>query len=116
MRQDRAVNRECRVRAVRAGALGLTLLAAAGRARAGSPHAKAVPLRPAPVLPGRVSVSHVRAADGSKITVVAFSGSVTYVLHNGSDDPGKLLPGDVSGGPKVTGASRSRLLAAFNGG
>ena len=115
MRQYRAVNRECRVRAVRALVLVLTLLAAAGCAR-GSTHAKAVPLRAAPVLPGRVSVGHVRAADGSKITVVAFSGSVTYVLHNGSADPGKLLPGDVSAGPKVTGASRARLLAAFNGG
>jgi hypothetical protein len=95
--------------------LGLALLVAAGCARGEAP-AKAVPLRAAPVLPGRVSVSHVRAADGSKITIATFSGSVTYVLHNGSADPGKLLAGQVTAGPKVTGASRARLLAAFNGG
>ena len=77
---------------------------------------KAVPLRAAPVLPGRVSVSHVRAADGSKITIATFSGSVTYVLHNGSADPGKLLAGQVPAGPKVAGPGRARLLAAFNGG
>ena len=100
---------------MRTAALVLTLLAAAGCAR-GSAHASAVPLRAAPVLPGRVSVSGVRAADGSKITVVAFSGSVSYVLHNGSADPGKLLAGQVTAGPKITGASRARLLAAFNGG
>ena len=58
----------------------------------------------------------MRAADGSKITVVAFSGSVSYVLHNGSADPGKLLAGQVTAGPKITGPSRARLLAAFNGG
>lgn len=109
------MNRASRVRAVSAVALVLTLLAAAGCAR-GSAHAKAEPLRATPVLPGRVSVGHVRAADGSKITIAAFRGSVTYVLHNGSDDPGKLLPGAVSAGPKVTGAGRARLLAAFNGG
>ena len=113
MRQDGAVNPGRRV-AWTAG-LALALLAAAGCARGQAP-AKAVPLRAAPVLPGRVSVSHVRAADGSKITIAAFSGSVTYVLHNGSADPGKLLARQVTAGPKVAGASRARLLAAFNGG
>ncbi len=113
MRQDGAVNPGRRV-AWTAG-LALVLLAAAGCARGQAP-AKAVPLRAAPVLPGRVSVSQVRTADGSKITIATFSGSVTYVLHNGSADPGKLLAGQVTAGPKVTGASRARLLAAFNGG
>lgn len=98
-----------------AAGLGLALLVAAGCARGSAP-AKAVPLRAAPVLPGRVSVSHVRTADGSKITIVAFAGSVTYVLHNGSADPGKLLADEVAAGPKITSASRARLLAAFNGG
>ncbi|MGH3246035.1 MAG: hypothetical protein ACRDOI_07465, partial [Trebonia sp.] len=42
--------------------------------------------------------------------------SVSYVLHNGSADPGKLLAGEVTAGPKITGAGRARLLAAFNGG
>jgi hypothetical protein len=95
--------------------LALALLVTAGCARGGAP-VKAVPLRAAPVLPGRVSVSQVRAPDGSKVTIATFSGSVTYVLHNGSADPGKLLAGEVAAGPKVTGASRGRLLAAFNGG
>jgi hypothetical protein len=108
------VNLGGRVPALRTAALLLALLAAAGCAR-GSARA-AVPLRAAPVLPGRVAVSGVRAADGSKITLVAFSGSVTYVLHNGSADPGPLLAGRVTAGPQVTGASRARLLAAFNGG
>ena len=102
-------------RAVGAAGLGLALLATAGCARGGAA-AKAVPLRAAPVLPGRVSVSPVRTADGSKVTIATFSGSVTYVLHNGSADPGKLLAGQVVAGPKITGAGRARLLAAFNGG
>jgi hypothetical protein len=102
-------------RVVGAAGLGLALLAMAGCARGGAA-AKAVPLRAAPVLPGRVSVSPVRTADGSKVTIATFSGSVTYVLHNGSADPGKLLAGKVVAGPKITGAGRARLLAAFNGG
>ena len=68
------------------------------------------------MVPGRVSVSQARTADGSKITIATFSGSVTYVLHNGSADPGKLLAGKVLAGPKISGASRTQLLAAFNGG
>jgi hypothetical protein len=113
MRQYRAVNPWQMGRV--AWAAGLVLLLAAGCARAGAP-VKAVPLRAAPVLPGRVSMSQMRTADGSKITIAAFGGSVTYVLHNGSADPGKLLPGPVTAGPRVAGASRARLLAAFNGG
>ena len=102
----------------RAGAavLGVMLVLTAGCARAADPVDKAVPLRAEPVLPGRVSLSQVRTADGSKITLAAFSGSVTYVLHNGSQDPGKLLAGRVLAGPKITSASRASLLAAFNGG
>jgi len=115
MRQYRAVNPGQWGRVARAAGLGLALLAAAGCARGQAP-ARAVPLRAAPVLPGRVSIAHVRATDGSKITIATFSGSVTYVLHNGSADPGKLLAGQVTAGPKVTGAGRARLLAAFNGG
>jgi len=63
-----------------------------------------------------VTASPVRTADGSKITIATFTGSVSYVLHNGSVDPGKLLAGEVTAGPKITGAGRARLLAAFNGG
>jgi hypothetical protein len=99
--------------------LGLALLMAAGCARSAAPAAvKAVPLRAraAPVVPGQVTASQVRTADGSKITLATFTGSVSYVLHNGSVDPGKLLAGEVTAGPKITGAGRARLLAAFNGG
>jgi hypothetical protein len=108
-------------RAARAAGLGLVLLIAAGCAQGpaptrAAPLLRAVPLRAAPVLPGRVSFAHVRTADGSKITIVTFAGSVTYVLHNGSTDPGRLLAGHVQAGPEITGPSRVRLLAAFNGG
>ena len=97
------------------------MILAVGCARAAAPSSKAVPLRAvplraAPVVPGRVTVAQVRTADGSKITIATFTGSVTYVLHNGSVDPGKLLAAKVTAGPKITGTSRTRLLAAFNGG
>jgi hypothetical protein len=104
--------------------LGLILLLAAGcghqattsdKAAKPAKALKATP-RAAPVVPGRVSLSQVRTADGSKITIATFTGSVSYVLHNGSEDPGKLLAGEVTAGPKIAGASRGRLLAAFNGG
>jgi hypothetical protein len=98
--------------------LGLVLLTAAGCAREAAPAVKAVPLRAraAPVVPGRVTVAPARTADGSKITIATFTGSVSYVLHNGSVDPGKLLATEVTAGPKITGAGRARLLGAFNGG
>ena len=63
----------------------------------------------------RVTFSRARAADGSVITIATFRGPVTYVLHNGSQDPGRLA-GPVLAGPKITGPARARLLAAFNGG
>ena len=115
IRQYGAVNFGRCARAVGAAGLGLAVLVGTGCARGAAP-VKAVPLRAAPVLPGRVSVSQARTADGSKITIAAISGSVSYVLHNGSADPGKLLAGEVTAGPKITGASQDRLLAAFNGG
>jgi hypothetical protein len=68
-----------------------------------------------PVLPVRVLFSRVRAADGSVITIARFTGSARYVLHDGSQDPGALV-GRVKAGPKITGAARGRLVAAFNGG
>jgi hypothetical protein len=97
-------------------AVGMILAVGCARAAAPAPTVKAVPLRAAPVVPGRVTVAQVRTADGSKITIATFTGSVSYVLHNGSADPGKLLAAEVTAGPKITGASRARLLAAFNGG
>jgi hypothetical protein len=100
-------------------AVGMILAVGCGQAAAPSVKAmplRATPLRAAPVVPGRVTVAQVRTADGSKITIATFTGSVSYVLHNGSTDPGKLLAAEVTAGPKITGASRARLLAAFNGG
>src|ERR1700749_5216692 len=70
--------------------------------------------RPRPV-PPRVTVTRTRLKDGSVVTVAAFSGPVTYVLHDGSEDPG-LAAGRVRAGPAVRGTERRRLLAAFNGG
>ena len=64
----------------------------------------------------RVSITRVRTADGALVTVATFPGSVRYVLHSGSADPGPAASGLVRAGPAVTGAERSRLLAAFNGG
>jgi len=64
----------------------------------------------------RVSITHVRTADGALVTVATFLGPVRYVLHNGSADPGPAASGVVRAGPAVTGAERRELLAAFNGG
>ena len=70
--------------------------------------------RPRPV-PPLVTVTRMRTPDGSVMTVATFTGPVTYVLHDGSEDPG-LAAGRVKAGPAVRGAERTRLLAAFNGG
>jgi hypothetical protein len=71
---------------------------------------------PAPLPRPRVSITRVRTASGALVTVATFRGPVRYVLHNGSADPGPAASGRVRAGPAVTGAERSRLLAAFNGG
>jgi hypothetical protein len=71
-----------------------------------------VPAKPVP--PG-ITYSRLRTADGSLITIAIFHGPVRYVLHDGSQDPGPLA-GPVSAGSAITGPSRQRLLAAFNGG
>ena len=68
------------------------------------------------VLPPRVTVSRIRTADGSLVTVATFRGPVRYVLHNGSQDPGPGYARLVRAGPVVGGAERRYLLAAFNGG
>jgi hypothetical protein len=79
--------------------------------RTARPRPKPTPPAPAP----RVTVTRIRITDGSLVTVATFGGPVTYVLHDGSEDPG-LAAGRVTAGPAVTGAERKRLLAAFNGG
>jgi hypothetical protein len=59
----------------------------------------------------------VRTADGSVITVAIFRGPVTYVLHNGSSDPGWLATSKgVKAGSVIGPKERRRVLAAFNGG
>ncbi len=80
-----------------------------------APAALAAPVAPvAPVAP-TVTVTRMRTGDGSVVTVATFTGPVTYVLHDGSEDPGAAA-GRVQAGPAVAGAERKRLLAAFNGG
>jgi len=71
---------------------------------------------PAPPPRPRVSITRVRTADGTLVIVATFRGPDRYVLHNGSGDPGPAASGRVRAGPVVTGAERSQLLAAFNGG
>ena len=71
---------------------------------------------PTPLPRPRVSITRVRTADGTRVTIATFLGPVRYVLHNGSADPGPAASGRVRAGPAVTGAERSQLLAAFNGG
>ena len=66
-------------------------------------------------VPPRVTVSRIRTADGSVVTVAVFRGPIRYVLHNGSHDPGPANAALVRG-PAVSGTERPRLLAAFNGG
>jgi len=118
-----------RTRIVRAAALLVGLCAAAACSPApGRPAASpatsatsAVRADPAtasavPHGPPRVTVSQIRTADGSVVTVATFSGQVQYVLHNGSQDPGPAYAALVRAGPAVSGAERRHLLAAFNGG
>ena len=71
--------------------------------------------RPAPA---RVTITRARMGDGAVVTLATFTGPVTYVLHDGSEDPGRAVEGSgrVKAGPAVRGAERRRLLAAFNGG
>jgi hypothetical protein len=128
IRQDVSVTETSRRRApLAAGLLCVAVLAAACTAA----HPVALKATPAPrgtashgtdairarlrSGPPRVTFARVRTARGSEITIATFRGPVEYVLHDGSQDPGPL-GGPVLAGPKITGSSRSRLLAAFNGG
>ncbi len=63
----------------------------------------------------RVTLSSVRSADGSRVSIAVFRGRVTYVLHDGSQDP-SIPAGEVRARAVVSGAERRQLLAAFNGG
>ncbi len=78
--------------------------------------AKAHAAATAPAPPPHVTMSRIRTADGSLVTVATFGGSVRYALHNGSQDPGPAYARLVRAGPVVAGAERRHLLAAFNGG
>src|SRR5690242_12462520 len=100
-------------------ALAGLLAVAACTAPAGAPPApaaapataRASPSRaPRPrAVPPRVVVTRTRMPDGSVVTLAVFSGPVTYVLHDGSEDPG-LAAGRVRAGPAVRGAERRQLL------
>ena len=87
---------------------------AAVTARATASPVTSATVRARPV-PARVTVTRDRLGDGAVVTLATFTGPVTYVLHDGSEDPG-LAVGRVRAGPAVRGAERGRLLAAFNGG
>jgi hypothetical protein len=69
-----------------------------------------------PAGPPHVTLSRVRTADGSMVTVAVFHGPVRYVLHDGTTDPVPPRGVKVKAGSTVAGAERQQLLAAFNGG
>jgi hypothetical protein len=85
------------------------------QATAATPSPSPTPTPTPTPTPAAVTVTTVGMKDGSRVTVATFSGPVTYVLHDGSEDPG-LAAGRVKAGPAVRGAERKKLLAAFNGG
>jgi hypothetical protein len=72
------------------------------------------PPTPPPPTPPRVRIVRVRTTDGALVILATFLGPVRYVLHDGSGDPGPVA--GLRAGPAVTGAERTQLLAAFNGG
>ena len=131
-----SLRHRCRIHLSLAGALaGMCVVAACSSASAPAPVAggshrgvtpaasrtpvsSPTPARPSPTPTPEphVTVSRVRMADGSVVTVATFRGPVQYVLHNGSGDPGPAAAGRVSAGPVVSATERPRLLAAFNGG
>jgi hypothetical protein len=57
-------------------------------ARSVKPRPKPTPMPPPAPPPPRVTVTRMRMADGAVVTVAVFRGPVTYVLHDGSEDPG----------------------------
>ena len=76
----------------------------------------ATPSPPAQPVP-QVVLSRVRTTDGALVTVAVFRGPVTFVLHNGSTDPGTAASSlGVKAGPAIAAAERRHVLAAFNGG
>jgi hypothetical protein len=80
-----------------------------------APAARVVALPAPKPVPPKVSIERTYSPDGSLITIATFTGPVRYVLYDGSQDP--YIPyGQVRDQSAVTGANRSRLLAAFNGG
>ena len=72
------------------------------------------PAQTPPPAPPRVRIVRVRTTDGALVILATFLGPVRYVLHDGSGDPGPVA--GLRAGPAVTGAERTQLLAAFNGG
>ena len=87
--------------------------AAGGTAAGASPAAPAGAARQARP---EVMLRHIRMPDGNRVTLARFRGPVRYVLHSGSQDPGRAALAAVHAGPRVGRRERRRLLAAFNGG
>lgn len=85
------------------------------RPASSAPRVSATSSAPAPI-PTTVTISRFHAADGAVITLAVFGGPVSYRLHGGSQDPGYPAISGLRGGPRVKGAERRRLLAAFDGG
>jgi hypothetical protein len=94
-----------------ASAAAMKLAADEATARKAAAARKAAQAAAAP----RVTLSRVRSADGTAVTVAIFGGKVKYVLHDGSQDP-YIPAGEVRARAAVSISERHRLLAAFNGG
>ena len=71
---------------------------------------------PPPPPPAVVVIRHLRLTDGDRITVARFTGGVRFVLHCGTQDPGRAACRGLAAGPKITRSERPRVVAAFNGG
>jgi len=98
------------------GAVGATATAVPSH-RSGAAPSPTPTRTPGPTPKPRVVLSAVRTSDGAVITVAIFHGPITFVLHNGSQDPGLAASSlGVKAGPAIGAAERKHLLAAFNGG
>ena len=67
-------------------------------------------------VPSQITVTRMRTADGSVITVAHFAATERYVLHDGSWDPASPYSHLVNAGRAVGAAEHQQLVAAFNGG
>jgi Phosphodiester glycosidase len=95
---------------------GTAVPPASARTNAAAPVvARADALIPRKPAPPRVTIQRTYSPDGSLVTVATFSGPARYALYDGSQDP-YIRYREVRDQSAVTGANRTRLVAAFNGG